>query len=174
MPESIADDEQRNERRKNLFVAAALHWCGALAPVRIRNLSPGGALIEATDLPEMGTGVELRRGGLSVAGELRWRDDGRAGLCFATPVRVADWLPAGTHNSGQRRVDDVIFEARSAPPTGIIPNAASPPDFAALAEGLTNAVEALLTDPAIAQRHPAALQAIDIAAEALARLARGQ
>lgn len=175
MAEPFAASEQRVERRNNMFVAAVLHWQGAPAAVRIRNLSPGGALIEGDRLPEIGTSVRLIRGRLSVAGELLWRDATHAGLQFSAPVRVADWLPAGARNAGQQRVDQIVFETKAAGSvTGITPSAPSPPDYAAIAAALTRAGEELIADPGLAERFPDALQAIDIAAQALTLLTRRQ
>lgn len=175
MPESFAGDEQRSERRNNLFVVAALHWRGAPAPVRIRNLSPGGALIEGAGLPDVGTSVRLSRGQHSVDGELLWRGETHAGLQFKAPVRVADWLPASARNGGQQRVDQIVFEAKaSGVATGITPAGPSAPDYSAIADALTKAGDELIAVPGLAERHPEALQAIDIAAQALNLLNRRQ
>lgn len=178
MPEPFTATDQRAQHRSNLFVIAALHCPGAdpLAPVRVRvrNLSPEGALIEGSPLPEIGTSVRLTRGRLSAVGELRWCDGHRAGLRFSSPVRVADWLP-GAHQAGQQRVDEILFEARAGSgPGSAAPAVPGQPDYAELARALTKAGEELAADPGIAGRHPGALQAIDIAAQALARLAKGQ
>lgn len=178
MQKMSAAAEQRAERRSNLFVIAALYGEGASAPitVRIRNLSPGGALVEGPELPDVGTNVRLCRGQLSAAGELLWRGPSHAGLRFTGPVHVADWLPGSARNSGQQRVDQIVFEARAAPPLAPSPAALAPtrPDYAAIARSLTQAGEALLADPDVAQRHLGALQAIDIAAQALDGLADDQ
>lgn len=164
--------EQRSERRTNLFVVAALFGHGESTPttVRIRNLSPAGAMIEGTELPGAGTAVRLTRGSLSAAGELLWIDETRAGLRFAAPVTVANWLPGGARSSGQQRVDRMVLEARaqlSTAATDAAPTAPSRPDYAAIARSLTAASEALLADPEVAERHLDVLQTIDIAAQAL-------
>ena len=177
MPEPATAAEQRIERRSNLFVIAALHWRpGVPAPVRIRNLSPRGALIEGPGLPAAGTSVRLSRGGLCADGQLMWRDDVHAGVCFADAVRVADWLPREMRNAAQQRVDETLYEVRAAPSAspGVATLVQAAPDYAAISRSLLEAGEELVADPAIAGRHAGALQAIAIAVHALARLAENQ
>lgn len=178
MQERSVAAEQRAERRSNLFVIAALCAEGASAPmaVHIRNLSPGGALVEGLELPDVGTNVRLCRGQLGAAGELLWRGPSHAGLRFTGPVLVADWLPGSARSSGQQRVDQIVFEARTGPTLAPSPAplASTRPDYAALARSLMQAGEALLADPDVAQRHFGALQAIDIAAQVLGQLGDGQ
>lgn len=183
MSEPITGSEQRLERRSNMFVVAALHWpkaagetaAAAPVPVRIRNLSPNGALIEGARLPDVGTSVRLTRGHHSVAGELRWRGETHAGLQFSTPVKVADWLPASARSAGQQRVDQIVFETKAAgAATGITPAGPGAPDYAAIARALIAAGDELVGVPGLAESHPDALQAIDIAAQALNLLPRRQ
>lgn len=182
MPERDTGSEQRLERRNNLFVVAALRWLDAAAgapaapvPVRIRNLSPTGALVEGALLPQVGTSVRLSRGQHSVAGELKWRGETQAGLQFSTHVEVADWLPASTRSAGQQRVDRIVFETRAAgAATAIAPAEPSAPDYAAIARALIEAGDELVGVPGLAESHPGALQAIDIAAQALNLLTRRQ
>lgn len=170
--------ELRSDRRLNLFVVAALYVSGDRVPakVRIRNLSPVGALIEGHGLPETGAAVRLVRGSLSAAGEILWDGASRAGLRFAAPVEVTDWLPGGDRNQGQQRVDRLIAQARTGAhrAAAASPPCPSCPDYAAIARSLTEAGEALLADGDAAQRHLRVIQAIDIAAQALAGLVRDQ
>lgn len=175
---SAAAAEHRAERRSNLFVLAALHCRGQGAPiaVRVRNLSPTGALVEGPDLPATGSAVRLARGALTVEGEVTRRDDTSAGVRFIGLVQISDWLP-GTRNHRQQRVDQLVMEARAGRARqagGGAPDAPSPPDYSAIARSLHQASEALLGDPDLVRRHPGALQAIAIAAQALERLGDAQ
>ena len=86
--------------RSNIFVMATLYAAGGSTPVRVRNMSRSGALVEASALPPAGTGVRLCRGSVSVAGEVMWVDEHKAGLRFASPTAAADWLPGGTAREG--------------------------------------------------------------------------
>jgi hypothetical protein len=74
--------QNRRQRRSQVLMAAALEFGGASLPVRLRNLSAEGALVEGEDLPVEGASVVFRRQELCVAAKVVWMRDGRAGLCF--------------------------------------------------------------------------------------------
>jgi hypothetical protein len=170
--------DHRLELRNNIFVMAALYASGGTTPVRVRNMSRGGALIEAAALPVVGTSVRLSRGSLSVAGEVTWVGERKAGLRFADPTVVADWLPSGKRGSGQQLIDEVVHLARLG---GVAKAAAaqSPADrtmgiadeLSRLAQLLDRAGEQLTSDNAITSTHLVSLQMIDGVAQALAKLA---
>lgn len=90
----------RSEERTHLFLDAT--WAGEAGrgaqptaiPVRVRNLSATGALIEGVMLPLAGAQVTLRRGECEATGRTMWVAPGRCGLEFDAPIRVASWLPA--------------------------------------------------------------------------------
>lgn len=83
----------RGEDRTHLFLDAILVSASSSLPVRVRNLSPTGALIEGVDLPTVGSQVTLTRGLLEAAGRTMWVGPGRCGLEFDTPLAVSRWLP---------------------------------------------------------------------------------
>ena len=62
-------------------------------PVRVRNLSPGGALLEAEGLPAAGSSVILRRGQLTIGGKVVRAALGKAGIEFDQTVHVPSWMP---------------------------------------------------------------------------------
>jgi hypothetical protein len=170
---------RRADARNNIFVAAVLHGEGGPNPVRIRNMSRSGALIESAVFPAEGSPVRLCRGSFSVVGEIVWHRGNRAGMRFDAAVDVADWLPRGNKASGQQHVDEMIYAVRSASPhgKGISAPAAAPAKSDAIAEllGLRDAVATaaseLAGDPQVVIAFPAALQAIDLAARKLEDLA---
>lgn len=85
-------------------------------PVKIRNMSASGALVEGAAVPDPRMQVRLVRGSLSVPGIVVWAVEGRCGLRFSSIVSVRDWLapPAKTQ---QQRVDDVVQLVK----TGAVP-----------------------------------------------------
>lgn len=87
--------QAQREPRTNLFVMGAIYSDSGSAPVRVRNVSPHGALIEGIEIPPAGSQVRLCRGSLSVANAIKWCEARRAGLQFESAVLVADWLPGG-------------------------------------------------------------------------------
>ena len=99
--------DHRSEGRSNVFLTATLGGVGGQAPVRIRNISPHGALIQGSGLPPVGSKIRLTRGRLSVAGELAWEGSGHAGLNFDSAIVVADWVKRSGHE-GQQRVDQIF------------------------------------------------------------------
>jgi len=63
--------ELRVESRSNIFVMATIYAPGGSTPVRVRNMSRTGALVEAPVLPAAGSRVRLSRGSLTVVGDIR-------------------------------------------------------------------------------------------------------
>jgi hypothetical protein len=101
------DGDSRTTPRSNMFLAAVLQGPGSGAPVKLRNMSPMGALVEAASPPLAGDEVHVVRGSLRVAAVVAWSGKGRCGLRFLSPVIVREWLaPPG--NAAQRRVDDAV------------------------------------------------------------------
>ena len=175
--QSTAIHELRVDSRNNIFVMGALYTSGrSVTPVRIRNISRTGALVEAPSLPAVGTTVRLSRASLSASGTLVWAEDCKAGVQFDSPISVANWLPQGRRGIGQQFVDELFHQKR----LGVSPQKSQQQDgrSAGFAEELLelrlvleSAAEELAIDGAIAARHTIALQAIDGVAQALARLA---
>ena len=104
--------DNRAEGRSNVFLTAMLDTGDSSIPVRIRNLSSRGALIDGPALPSVGTSVRLLRGRLAATGELAWKGTGQAGVNFGREIDVDDWVQRIGH-SGQQRVDGVIAALRS-------------------------------------------------------------
>ena len=172
--------EHRIESRSNILVTATLYASGGSTPVRIRTLSPSGALVEAAALPPSGSPMRLSRGSLSVAGEVIWVAGPRAGLHFASGVAVTDWLPHGNRGNGQQLVDELVHQARLGTIPKAVPSdsAPRPSTIAATAEELRGyqemlerAGDELSADRSIAERYLTAVQLIDGVAQALAKLA---
>ena len=173
----------RLDPRKAMFVAAELHVGAASTPVKIRNMSTKGALIEAAMLPPAGTPVRLVRGPLSAAGAMSWAAGGRGGVALRESIAVEDWI-RGKLPEHQARVDALIQEIRKSGREPRSLQAAEPrPAFeqsgiavenelrslAALIAGLE---QALIDDPHVIARHGEALQTIDEAQQRIAALVR--
>src|SRR5579872_7018532 len=170
--------ELRLESRSNVFVMAALYADGRSgSPVRVRNISSTGALIEGAALPPIGTAVQLSRASLKASGSVMWVEQGKAGLQFDVPIAVTDWLPQGRRGFGQQFVDEVFHQKRlgisSARSESTDDKEASfPVELLALRLSLERAVETLALDRNVATRHAATLQSIDCVGQGLARLAK--
>jgi hypothetical protein len=91
---------------------AVLSTGAATCAVRVRNLSPNGALLEGGNLPAEMRTVLLKRGSLAVAGQIAWSRGGQCGIRFSAPIEVAEWVDrAGP--VGQQRIDATVAEFRN-------------------------------------------------------------
>ena len=177
------------EPRKNLMLAATIAAADVTAPVRIRNLSEAGAMIDGAALPEPGSTLVLTRLELSVQATVVWTHDGRCGLELASTIVVDDWI-AGVRrtrpdgNLGQLRVDRIQAAVRSgaALPVDTAPQAAPvvetgaldgriARELADLKRTLDDVGETLSDDNDVLMRHEQALQKFDIAIQTLQYLA---
>ena len=85
MNESSSTHNRKTNRSKVLFTAS-LELSGASVPVKMRNLSSNGALVEGDDLPVEGSELLFRKGDLAVTGRVVWTSDRHAGIAFARPL----------------------------------------------------------------------------------------
>ena len=75
-------NQNRRQRRSNVLLAATVEFAGMSLPVKLRNLSSDGVLVEGDRLPVEGSEVIFKRQELSLAGKVAWVRDNRAGLSF--------------------------------------------------------------------------------------------
>jgi len=172
---------ERADMRSNMFVVAALYCDRGSSPVRIRNMSRSGALIESAVIPPEQSPVRLSRGSLAVVGQIVWRKDNRAGIRFDAAVEVGNWLPGGGHSTAQQRVDEIVHSCRTTHSNQPEPATAAPTAPPALAElagqlveikhALNAMGEVLAEDMAVAMAHSTELQTIDISVQKLERIA---
>src|SRR5688500_6405850 len=85
-------NHNRRSRRSNVLLAASIEASGASLPVKLRNLSTEGALIEGDDLPVEGSEVLFRRNELSVNSRVAWVHDEHAGVAYRGPIPQQDVL----------------------------------------------------------------------------------
>lgn len=89
--------QNRKARRSNVLMSASLELSGTSLPVKLRNLSADGALVEADSLPVEGASILFRKGDLSVQGHVAWVKTRHAGISFARkldPEQVLRHVPA--------------------------------------------------------------------------------
>ncbi len=172
--------EARGEPRTSLFVMATLYAGSQSSPVMVRDLSPGGALIEGGVIPASGTSIRLCRGALKIAGEVMWCRGRRAGLRFGSGLQVNDWLPGRRSLQSSQYVDEIFHQVRASPIGDMhsarqIATLQSSIPSAEELDGLIVAIESLaddlIADPELVKRHAVKLQTLDLAAQALRKLA---
>jgi hypothetical protein len=68
------------EQRRSVFVTCRLRDDGGWSDVTICNLSDHGLMARCSDPPPKGAFVELRKGGVTIVGQVRWSRDHRIGI----------------------------------------------------------------------------------------------
>lgn len=185
-----ADMPGRQDRapRKNLFMAAEIETDGLKLPVRIRNLSEGGAMIEGAALPGVGATLILRRLQIELAATVIWRTAGRCGIRFGEPAFVEEWVagrrsPERMFGRGQARVDTIQAAIRSGsavaddwvPPTGPAVDDRDldhrlAEELAYVGRLLDTVGDELSDDPVMLQRHAQSLQNFDLACQIMGHI----
>lgn len=186
--------EDRASPRTNLLLAATAEIGGRCVPVRIRNLSETGALLEGAGLPDAGMKLVLARGDLHVSAVVAWAAGGRRGVKFDGPTPVHEWTggtkPKPLDVTGlrdQRRVDALQAEARSDAASGRALRASAPAAETATASSdldsrlahelgyvqrlLENLGDELINDLFLVQRHGQSLQSLDLVGQILGHVA---
>lgn len=170
----------RREPRTNMFVLAMIHSAAGSSPVKIRDMSRHGALIEAPTIPPVGSHVRLCRSSLSLSGRVVWIKDGRAGLLFEGAASVSEWLPRKVP-PGQQLADRLFQEKREkgnvskvsrASSAVVEPATVTALEVASLRRAIESLAEDLADDTAVLAKHGPKLQTLDLAAQILGKLAR--
>jgi hypothetical protein len=81
MDQSLAS-QNRNSTRSPVLLSAKIERNGNVQPVRLRNLSSEGALIEGDALPEQGAEIIFERKELRVRARIVWAEGQYAGVAF--------------------------------------------------------------------------------------------
>ena len=173
--------------RKNLLLTATIRSGGVSAPVRIRNLSEKGAMVDGHALPEPGASIILQRLEVEMRGVVAWRAEGRCGIQFEGAASVDEWVagrraPAAIFGQGQSRVDqiqaairggrDILEDVPAAGAAEIItdPEARVAEELDHVQRMLDDVAGDLIGDMALLQRHGEALQRFDNACQILNQL----
>jgi hypothetical protein len=82
----------RREQRFAVDLEATLRGAAAEVPVRLRDMSRGGALATCPFPPPALSSVTLVRGTLAIEARVAWAGRGRFGLEFVRPIRATELL----------------------------------------------------------------------------------
>ncbi|MET0308024.1 MAG: PilZ domain-containing protein [Sphingomonas sp.] len=178
--------QKPRQPRKNLMLGATIEAGALKAPVRLRNLSSSGAMLEGSALPDPGVALVLRRSDIQMGATVVWRLLGRCGVRFdEMTVSVDEWVagvrtPSFNGQQGQARVDAIQSAVRTGAP---LPAEAPAPasDRLSVAELEARVAEEIVyvrrllddlgeevaEDPIMLQRHMRALQNLDRASQVL-------
>jgi hypothetical protein len=84
--------QNRQSRRAPVLLAATIEVAGVPEPVKLRNLSEQGALIEGDRLPPEGSISFFQRNELRLKGRVVWVHGRYAGVAFARALRPEEVL----------------------------------------------------------------------------------
>lgn len=82
----------RRSRRSPVLLAATVEVAGRPEPVKLRNLSEEGALVEADRLPLEGSTTYFERNDLRLKGKVVWVQGRYAGVAFDRPLKTEQVL----------------------------------------------------------------------------------
>ena len=85
-------NQNRRARRSPVLLAASVEVAGVATPVKLRNLSEEGALVEGDQLPLEGSTTFFERNDLRVKSRVAWVHGKLAGLAFARPLQREEVL----------------------------------------------------------------------------------
>lgn len=167
----------RKAPRKNMFVMAAMSSASFTGPIKIRNLSSSGALVEGHHLPPVGSSITLRRGEITAAGQIVWRNEGKAGLHMHDFVNVSEWMPGG--NAHQNSVDLLIENVKREQRLNVIAQPTErnhtfcADDLISLADAICELADELSKHERVVSLVGVKLQTLDIASQFLRKVATG-
>lgn len=158
--------------RTAMFVAATCVSGHRVQPVRIRNMSRDGALLEGSVLPAPGDEFELVRAHLRVSVRSMWTSGNQCGVSFQATIDVVEWM-ARIAPGHQQQVDALVDQARRDIAAGrqLSPVSSSPVSSLANIQTAIDLLEdlegALADDALVVARHHDQLQALDRALQLL-------
>jgi hypothetical protein len=95
--------QNRRSRRSPVLLAASIEVDGVFVPVKLRNLSEVGALVEGDRLPSEGALTVFERKEMRLPGRVVWVEGKYAGVAFDTPLnreQVLRHIPAPRARAG--------------------------------------------------------------------------
>jgi hypothetical protein len=186
IPEKGAADNGSRRRlsRSKLLLAGSIESAGMKSPVRIRDLSETGALLEGPAFPAVDSILTLTRLAVQIDARVVWHRPPKCGVEFQGQISIPEWISGkpGPVNFGQARVDGIQAAIRAGTP---IPSDVSvadlPVDLHSLddrigteltaMQGLLEAMSSELSgDPDVVHRHCAVLQNFDLVSQTLGHL----
>lgn len=175
---------RRRVPRSKLLLAGSIESGGMQSPVRIRDLSETGALLEGPAFPPVGTLFTLTRLALQIDARVVWLRPPKCGVEFQGQISVPEWVSGkpGAPTFGQARVDVIQAAVRAGNAIPLEPEIAEVPvDLACVdhrigtellyLQGLLDAMSSeLSSDMDVVGRHGAALQNFDLISQILGHL----
>ncbi len=105
----MQDNDTRQINRDSLFVMAKMRLQGSdhESSVKLRNLSTGGLMAEATIQPRVGQEISINIRNIGwVEGNVAWVHESRFGIVFQQEIdpKIARSFPSSTNTDGEDRM----------------------------------------------------------------------
>jgi hypothetical protein len=81
--------ERRQSQRAAVMFTATIADAAPQCPIKFRNLSSSGALVEGDELPTKGSSMLLHHHGQPLRGVVVWTEGQRGGVRFERPLNVS-------------------------------------------------------------------------------------
>ncbi|MGN6358504.1 MAG: PilZ domain-containing protein [Novosphingobium sp.] len=106
------------EQRRSVFVTCRLRGDSGWSDVTICNLSDHGLMARCSDPPPKGAFIELRKGGVTIVGQVRWSRDQRIGVRTQDRIDMVSVLAESPAMGGDVKIDRRAFvrDAVAGPP----------------------------------------------------------
>lgn len=174
----------RSLPRSKLLLAGTIESAGMKSPVRIRDLSESGALLEGPAFPLVDTILTLTRLAVQIDARVVWHRPPKCGVEFLGQISIPEWISGkpGPANFGQARVDVIQAAVRAGTPIPLDASGGDEPvELDSLDDrigtelthmrGLLEAMSSeLASDPDVVHRHSAMLQNFDLVGQILGHL----
>lgn len=160
----------REESRTNLFVIAHLQSGAIVHEVKVRDISPKGALLQGWSLPPRNARCVLFRGRIRLSGTIVWAAGGRAGVRFDGHAVVSEWITRGKGDSHGGPAEGSYPETDARVADGQPRQRSWDEELGLkdLASALRSAQDRLAGDPYVAAAHQDSLRVLGLICDALA------
>jgi PilZ domain len=112
------DDKDRAAKRHPLIWSGVLHFNGSSAPIRVRNISATGAMVQCRSKVPAGADAILELGeSLSLPASIGWVVGDQVGLRFGTEFDVTQLARSTPEVAPQRWVRPAYLDKSEAPPS---------------------------------------------------------
>jgi len=172
MGAAAKDMQTRAAQRVNTLLVAEALVGNARWPVKIRNISQFGAMLESPTRLDLKTSVVISRGSLRAAGEVVWSRDKSVGMRFFEATNVEEWIGVSTSDAAASfQTSGRLEDHFSNPLTDEIAAIRISEELDYVAR-MTSSVSAMLSDdPILRVRHCGRIQELVMAADMLHQLA---
>lgn len=170
MPAALDQPEFTRAPRANTLISAMALVGDTGWPVRIRNLSACGAMVESDVKVDVNSSILLTRGQLRVPGKVAWHREGVFGVRFFEPLEFQEWTGTptkeGIATAPAPRDSQTVSDKSDEVLTGRLCE-----EINYVARAVRAVAECLSEDPILRVRHASSLQELCLGEQMLTEIA---